>query len=394
MKVVVFNPSSGASGDMIVGSLLDLGADHEIVKSAMESFSTSVSIGKTKKRGISATKVNVESSKEHRAYDKVVKIVDGSGLDRDVIENSLKIFELIADAESTVHDTAKEDMIFHEIGADDAIADVVGSCAAFRDLNLDKYKIYSTQISVGGGFVETSHGNLPVPAPATLEILRNSSLLYQGGPAKAELLTPTGAAILAHLVDASYTYFPPIVSEAIGYGAGDLDLSIPNVLRVISGYYESLKTDEIEVLETNVDDVTGEVLGNLIDELLKEGARDVAIIPCMMKKGRSGHIIQALSKPNDTYRVARKIIEETGSLGVRVMPTKHRLITNRSKSTVKFDIGGEPVEIGVKISTDTNGNLLNTSAEFDDAKRIAAETGIPLREIIRCAEETAWNKYG
>ena len=394
MKEVVFDPFSGASGDMIVASLVDLGANKKAVKEAMTSIGDiRVDISRVSKLGIGATKVNVTSADDRgREYTKIIDVIKASGLEDVVMADSLAIFERVADAESKVHETPKDRLRFHEVGAADAIADVIGACAAFHDLGFDKCEIHSTPVRIGGGFVDTSHGRLPVPAPATLEILSNSCLMYEGGPVTQELLTPTGAAILAHFVDECNVFFPQITVERIGYGAGARDLEIPNVLRTVIGETdEMLTSDRIEVLETNVDDVTGEVLGYLIDELMSSGARDVAITPATMKKGRTGHVIRVIAQPADTGRLARKIAQETGSLGIRVTPVK-RLIAERKTSSVMINISGKKREVRVKIATDSLGRILNVSAEFEDCKEVAKELSVPIREVIRKAEDVAWSQ--
>lgn len=260
---------------------------------------------------------------------------------------------------------------------------------AFHELGLKGSRIYTLPINVGMGFVNTLHGKLPVPAPATLEILRAYSLPWQYGYTQAELLTPTGAAILAHFVNETGRC-PPMITYNVGYGAGHAELPLPNILRIIVGEIDdALISDSIEMLETNVDDVRGQVLGNLIEELLISGARDVAIIPATMKKGRSGHVIKVITKPQDSERLARKIIQETGTLGVRIIPVKHRLIVQREINKVKVMIDKKEYSIAIKIARDLRGNLLNISAEFEDCKRVAHESGIPVREVMQRAEDEA-----
>lgn len=397
MKAVVFDPFSGASGDMVVASLVDLGASHDVVKDAMTSVAGDVEIHitRTNKLGLSATKVNVMTTDAgERKYTEIVDIIKTSGLSKAVTSDALAIFDILAEAESKVHDVPKDRLHFHEVGAVDVIADVLGTCAAFHDLKLGDCKIYSMPVSVGGGFVDTAHGKLPVPAPATLEVLRNSCLIHRGGPVQEELLTPTGAAILAHFVQKCNEFLPQMCTEKVGYGTGSKDLTMPNVLRVVIGEVEgALVFDQIEVLEANVDDVSGEVLGSLIDELMKLGARDVAIIPAMMKKGRPGHIIQVIAKSEDVDALARKIVQETGSLGVRIMPIRHRLIAKRRMNSVTINIAGKNRKVGIKIATDTQGNILDISAEFDDCKKVARATHVPVREVIRKAEEIAWSQF-
>ncbi len=187
---------------------------------------------------------------------------------------------------------------------------------------------------------------------------------------------------------------PAIKTEAVGYGAGSRDFHVPNVLRIIKGEVDdSLISDRIEMLETNVDDVTGQVLSNLIEVLMDAGARDVSIIPATMKKGRSGHIIQVIAKPQDSSRLARKIIEETGSLGVRVIPIKHRLIARREMDKVSIFLNGRDFLISVKVARDLRGALLNISAEFDECKKASQESGIPVRDVIRLTEEEARKNF-
>lgn len=391
MRAVLFDPFSGASGDMITACLIDIGADAGKVKDAMElAADVGVEISKTSRNGISASRVNVTTKKEGSlTLQEIVRRVKSLSLPDDVISDAVSIFNILGKAEANVHGVTLEKLHFHELGQEDAIADIVGACTAFHDLGLKKYRIYCTPISVGKGFVEFSHGKFPVPAPAALEILKGYSLPWQLGPVEGEMLTPTGAALLAYFVN-ERGVCPPIRAERVGYGAGGRETSVPNVLRVISGEVdEALVSDRIEMLETNVDDVTGQVLGNLIDELLAAGAKDVSIIPATMKKGRSGSIIQVIAKPLDSDRLARKIIEETGSLGVRIIPVKHRLIAQREMGKVDVTIKGRVFPIAVKIARDLRGVLLNISAEFEDCKKASHEAGIPVRDVIRLTEEEA-----
>jgi hypothetical protein len=390
MKTVIFDPFSGASGDMIMGGLLDLGAKEGAIKSAMENINVKVDIERTERLGIGATKINVTyTDDEKKSYDEVVNIIERSGLKDDIINDAIHILKKITNAEANVHDTH----ILHEIGSLDLIADIIGSCVAFHDLGLKGYDVRSTYVSLGGGFVETEEGRLPVPAPATVQILMNSVLVSQGGPVPKELLTPTGAAILSHFVKSCDRFLPQMRIERVGYGAGSRELEIPNVLRMIIGELDdSLILEEIGVLETNVDDVTGEIMGNLIEELMEMGAKDVCIIPAMRKKGRSGYIIQAIAPGHLLRKIAMKMIEETGSLGVRVSPIKHRLIAQREIERVSIDIGGAKREIRVKIAKDMEGRILNIAAEFEDAKKVAREFKIPLKTVMRMAEEVAWRR--
>jgi uncharacterized protein (TIGR00299 family) protein len=391
MKALVFNPFSGAAGGMILGCALDLGADRKSIKELIEaSAPVSIDIREVVKKGIKAldVRINVPDKEPVRTYPELVDTVKAAKLPRKVEVSALDIFLRMAEAEASVHGQPDlKKLHFHEVGQSDALADIIGSSAAIHSLNCDS--VYCTPINVGSGTITCAHGTLPVPAPATLELLKRGKLYFRGGSERKELLTPTGAAILAHFAK-PVEAFPQGRVISIGYGAGDSDLAGPNVLQgVISELDSYLITDMIEMLETNADDVSGEVLGNLFEELLAMGARDVAIIPATMKKGRPAHIIKVIAKPEDTAKLARKIIIETGSLGVRVIPTRHRLMAARKIEMIKFEVEGQMYEAAVKIARDSEGILLNISAEFEDCKKISKTTGVPVKEVMRKAEEAA-----
>jgi len=391
MKALVFNPFSGAAGDMILGCTLDLGADRKTVKELIEaSVNVSVDIKEVIKKGIKAldVRINVPEKEPVRTYLELVDVVKAAGLPHNVEASALDIFLKLAEAEASVHGQPDlENLHFHEVGQSDALADIIGSSAAIHSLNCDS--VYCTPVNVGSGTIACAHGVLPVPAPATLELLRKGKFYFRGGTEQKELLTPTGAAILAHFARPLET-FPQGRVISIGYGAGDSELAGPNVLQgALSELDSCLIPDIIEVLETNADDVSGEVLGNLFEELLAMGARDVAILPATMKKGRPAHVIKVIAKPEDTAKLARKIIIETGSLGVRVIPTRHRLMAARRIESVKFEVEGQVYEAAVKIARDSEGILLNISAEFEDCKKIAKTSSVPVKEVMRRAEEAA-----
>jgi uncharacterized protein (TIGR00299 family) protein len=239
-------------------------------------------------------------------------------------------------------------------------------------------------IALGGGRLKSKHGNLSVPAPATLEILKNVPVF--GGPEEHELTTPTGAALYVNMVDETCEFYPLISNKKIGYGAGKLDLNIPNVLRIISGH-SGVPTDKINILETNLDNVTGEVIGHTFDKLLDAGALDVAVVPLLMKKNRPGHLLRVIARPGNSNKVAEAIIRETGTLGVRILPYVHRNIVTREIKPIKIHIGEMDHEINIKIGK-IGEDIINYSPEYEDAKRIADKTGIPLKDIMKRANET------
>ena len=397
MFALLFDPSAGAAGDMILAALLDLGADENRVRKAVESVGCGLEIFRQEKGHISATRARVISDRRYHSLEEAVSILQGSSLEGEALKRALAALDVLAEAESRVHDVPKSQAHFHEVGALDALADIAGSCEASSSLNADR--ILSRPISVGGGYVETAHGLLPVPGPAALEILRAHDIPWMGGPVDHELLTPTGAALLATLVDEFVPRFPLIQAQRVGYGAGSRDLAVPNLLRALRAKIISpSKADErdsdhhgerVVQLETNVDDVTGEVLGHLIELLMQEGALDVSVIPAVMKKGRSGNVVRALTRHEDMSRLAGIIVRETGSLGVRVFPSLHRFVAEREEKTVNLNLEGVAYSAAVKISR-MDGSLINVKAEYEDCKRIAKEAGIPLRMVIKKAEESGW----
>lgn len=393
MKSLIFDPFSGAAGDMILGSLISLGADGSKIREVIESaVDVSVSVDRVNKKGIDAVdvKVHVPHEEHSRHYHELVDIIKAAGLPKLVEKSALDVFAIMAEAESKVHGESLETIHFHEVGQNDALADVIGSCTAIHEIGADS--IFCTPVNVGGGRVKAAHGTMAVPAPATLEILRAGSLLSYGS-GNRELLTPTGAALLTYFAKAVEN-IPKGKVLSVGYGAGDADTEDPNVLRsMIVETSDVLTKDRIEVLETNVDDVTGEVLGNLFDKLLAAGARDVAITPTIMKKGRSGHIIKVITKAENSEQVAREIMKETGTLGIRVIPTAHRFVADRRMDRVNIRLKGEEFTVAVKIAQDRTGEILHISAEYEDCRKVADKIGLPLKEVIRRVEEEAWGEF-
>jgi pyridinium-3,5-bisthiocarboxylic acid mononucleotide nickel chelatase len=247
---------------------------------------------------------------------------------------------------------------------------------------------------VGGGLVSSAHGMLPVPGPAVLEILRFHEIPWRGGPVEQELLTPTGASLLAAMVNKFLLEYPMLRVQCIGYGAGSRKLAIPNALRGLVGQLETnLVTDRIVQLETNVDDVTGEVLAHLMELLMKTGALDVSVIPIIMKKGRSGNIIRVIVKQDEMSKASRLIMRETGSLGIRVFPNLHRFIAERESKNLEVEIGGSMFNASVKISR-LDGEILAIKPEFDDCQNIAAKISLPLREVMKKVDEAARKEIG
>ncbi|EMA18034.1 nickel pincer cofactor biosynthesis protein LarC [Haloarcula amylolytica] len=438
MRTLAFDGRMGAAGDMLLGALLAAGADREALSPVEDALAIEYAVSEVDRCGIAATRVEVlltdaetdsdgshdnsggdaghshehthgdghdhphSHSHEHthddghdhtpaeghgpsRTYAEVVELVEEMDLPKAVRTDALAIFEILGEAEASVHGTDLDDTHFHEVGADDAIADIVGACLLLDDL--DAERVVTTPLATGGGSVEMSHGTYPVPTPAVVEIAERADWSLQGGPIDRELLTPTGAAILAHVADGTES-LPSLDIDASGYGAGGWDLDDrPNVLRAMVGDGAGrLRRDEITVLETNVDDVPPEVLGDLQRSLAEVGARDVSIVPTTMKKSRPGHIVKVICRPEDAERVARRLAEATGTLGVRESGAGHRWVADREYETVVVSVDGEEFEVTVKIASDTDGTVFDVSTEYDDAAAVADATGLPVREVMQRAE--------
>jgi pyridinium-3,5-bisthiocarboxylic acid mononucleotide nickel chelatase len=393
MKALIFDPYSGASGDMIMGCLLELGADLSAVKAAVQSVGCDLKIAKAERGHISGTRAQVISDKRYQGLVEARAILQESCLEGAALERALKIMDILAQAEGRVHGIAKENARFHEIGAMDALADIAGSSAALQSLEVDE--VLSLPVSVGGGTVQAAHGLLPVPGPAALEILCSYKIPWKGGPVNQELLTPTGAAILAGFVDQFLDEHPMMRAKSVGYGAGKRELEMPNFLRAILGYHhkENHQGDQVVQLETNVDDVTGEVLGNLVELLIDGGALDASIIPAVMKKGRPGAVVRAIAKKSDIENIAGMMMAETGSLGVRIFPSLHRFTAERESISLEVELDERAFSVSFKVSRD-RGRVLNVKPEYEDCKKIASEVGLPLRMVIKKAEEAGWRVLG
>ncbi|WP_273835023.1 nickel pincer cofactor biosynthesis protein LarC [Halococcus sp. PRR34] len=435
MRTLAFDGRMGASGDMLCGALLAAGADPDVLTPVEDALDVRYATDETTKNGIRATTVDVlidgsdsddqaaephdhhdhgdendtsgghahdhdhdhnhanghdhthaEGAGPSRSYPEVVDLVESMSLSSGVEADALAIFEVLGRAEAAVHGTDLDDTHFHEVGADDAIADVVGASLLLDDLDVER--VVTTPLATGGGEVTMSHGTYPVPTPAVVEVAGRAAWSLRGGPVETELLTPTGAAILAHVAEGA-EQLPTLQVDTSGYGAGDHDFpEHPNVLRALVGDGEGeLIEDGIRVLETNLDDATPEVLGGLHESLRAAGARDVSVVPTTMKKSRPGHLVKVIVKPEDTERVARRLAVETGTLGVRETGARHRWIASREFETATIEIEGGEYAVDVKIASDAAGEVYDVSAEYDDAAAVAAEADVAVREVVRQAEE-------
>jgi uncharacterized protein (TIGR00299 family) protein len=398
MRVLVLDPFHGAAGDMITGALLDCGADRETVVRAMRAVVAEPSITQVTRAGIRALKVDTQSTPAHRTQGDVLKRIDEAAPHVPAPAQAMarRVFERINAAEEEVHGIHAH---FHEVGADDAIADIVGACTALHTLNIDRIKILPVTLGCGTG--TGSHGTFPIPAPATAAILRESGLTAVAGNHMGELCTPTGAALLAEFATLAVdeAALPAYTIKAVGYGAGTRDPEhTPNVLRAMvvetagaSGTSGELPQDTVDILETNVDDVSGEVIAHAIARFMEAGARDASAMPVIMKKGRPGFLIRVICLSATSVQLAGLMARELGTLGIRCIPVVHRFIADRTTEDVEIEIAGKRRKLPVKFGW-MHGSVYTLKAEFEPARDFAGETGVPVRDVLRIVEERAWER--
>lgn len=424
MRIIYFEPFSGISGDMALGALLDLGIEKHEFLSNLSKLGLSeyeISIEKGLKLGISGTNVNIaphevheeaiitnlakdhshqhehnhslheyhhsedsnEHSHFHRSYKDIVKIISESDITERAKHLSLKIFEQLAIAEGKIHGIEPLDVTFHEVGAVDSIVDIVGVAICLDMLDADK--ILCSSVNVGGGMVKSRHGLLPVPAPATLELLKGLPMHSSG--LFGELTTPTGAAILA-AVSVSQRFFPSIAVQKIGYGLGKRNYEFPNCLRVTMGTIdgnEDITRDSVKILETNIDNMDGEIFGYVIDKLFELGALDVWFTPIQMKKNRPATKLSVLCLDSEIEALTQCILRETTTLGIRIL-NADRVKLERSFTKVDTRFG----EITLKVSRFSSG--IKAIPEYEECKKLAEKSDVPLRDVYEAAKY-AYNIY-
>lgn len=392
MIAIIDPQGSGISGNMIVGAMIDLGLDIEPVIEVMQQYGSyfgevDVSVSKVKKSGITASYADVKcNDNETISFKELTRRLDEINhpeVTQEILKFSKKVFETLAKAESKVHGSTIEKVHFHEVGAADAVADILGASYCYYKLKMQDMKVYGMPVALGGGSVKTSHGTLTIPAPATLEILKDIPVF--GGPVDFELTTPTGAALLVNMVDEFTNYYPLLNNKNIGYGAGKLELPHPNVLRIVASESE-LQSDNVTILETNLDNVTGEVMGNLFNTLLIAGARDVSIIPTITKKNRPGFLLRVIAKPVDCDTLSESIIRETGTLGVRVIPYIHRNIASRKIVPIELEINDSQFEIDIKVGT-IGDEIISIKPEYEDVRKVSENVGVPVKDVMNLALE-------
>ena len=381
MNLAYFDCFSGISGDMTLGALVDAGCDVARLRSELQALQVpgwELSAEKVWKNGMAATyaKVKTEEQRAHRSLTEVLEILRRSDLAPRVRDRARAVFQKLGEAEARVHDVPLEKIHFHEVGAVDAIVDIVGACIGFHALGIDKFAC--SPLNVGGGTTKMAHGVLPVPAPATANLLQGKPTYSNG--VQRELVTPTGAAIVATLCD-TFGPQPPMTVSAIGYGAGTADLEgQPNVLRIMIG--ESTEKavpgydEEICVIEANLDDMNPQIYGYFLERALAAGALDVYTTSVQMKKNRPGTLLTVLCKPQDTNALTSLIFAETTTFGVRTTNAQRRILP-REHVSVSTTFG----DVRIKLSR-VNGRILHVSPEFEDCRKLAVERNVPLQQVI------------
>jgi uncharacterized protein (TIGR00299 family) protein len=359
---------------MLLGALIDAGARPELLDdvAARLGLDVDISVRREQRHGLSATRVVVASGdRGDRSWSAVQDLLLDSQLAPPVKAGAFEVLKRMAEAEARVHDVAPADVHLHELGAVDTLIDVCGALALLADLEIEK--VACSPIPIGRGIIQTAHGSLPLPAPATVELLRGAALF--GVEAQAELVTPTGAALAATLAR-EWGPCPALLLEGVGYGAGERELpDRPNVLRVLIGGTDAARTTDVALLETNLDDMNPELVPDAVERCFAAGALDVWTSPVQMKKGRPGIVFSALVRPHDEPAVAAAILEETSSLGVRAASMRRHELEREERSV---EVGGGSVR--VKLGR-LNGRVVTVSPEHDDCAVVAGRTGSSVKSV-------------
>jgi hypothetical protein len=378
MRIAYFDCFSGISGDMLLGALLDAGLSFALLKKEISRLPLKgyrISRRKVTRAGFTGTKVTVRLEKKEpprRRLQDILKIIQKSGLSAKTKLNARRIFQHLARAEAKVHNIPFGEVHFHEVGAVDAIIDIVGTCIGLEALEVDR--IISSPVAVGRGFVECAHGRLPVPAPATALLLEGVPIVQS--EEEAELATPTGVAILTVLAS-SFGSLPQMRIEKVGYGAGERENKLmPNLLRVFIGQKEpATETDQMLVIQTNIDDMSPEIFGYLYQRLFDAGAVEAFTTPVGMKKGRPGIMLSVILPAEAKTGVERILFEETTTFGVRYFPVRRSKLT-RSSVSLKTEIGQVRVKIGKR-----SGRIFSVSPEYEDCRKLAEKNKLPLKKV-------------
>ena len=390
MKIAYFDCFSGISGDMTVGALLDAGLKIETLEKELKKlglYGYQLEVNKVVKKGISATqfKVRIKEEGVERRFKDFLTIIEKSKLDEEIKKETKKIFFNIAQAESKIHRKDLDKIHFHEIGGLDSIIDITSAVIGIKNLGIEE--IYSSALPVGKGFVKCAHGVIPVPAPATLELLKNIPT-YSGG-IESEMITPTGAGIIGTLAK-SFRERPLMKIERTGYGAGEKEFTIPNLLRVSIGEKilkdehskDGYVSDEAVLIETNIDDMNPEFYDYIMEKLFSQGALDVFLTPIQMKKNRPAHMFSIVVYEQNLKEILEVLFSESTTLGVRIREIK-RLRLAQQNFIAETKYGKIRVKVGI-----FKGDIKNVAPEYEDCKKIAKQYKVPLKEVY---EETKWS---
>ena len=401
---------AGIAGDMLMSSLVDAGASKTKVTEAIfacsnflkDSMIINAHFAKVVSHSFAATQLQMNSKDEvftrkgTEMYSALVRCCDSVGLESRAKTFALDSLKMLISAEATIHGQNFDNVHLHEASSIDTLADLVGCATALQDLQLFDARIYSTKVAIGGGLLSFSHGTISNPASAILEIFKNKRFVLVGGPAEDELTTPTGAAMLVNLVQGSVNYYPSIAPEKIGYGAGIKKFEgFPNVVRVVIGtsgtVYETTK-DIVYVVETNIDDASGELVGNVIEQL-SDIAKDVTVISGTTKKNRPTYLIKIISESTQLNNVLELLFNESGTLGARVQEVE-RIVLPRDIVTMSVNINGNVLDVRVKIVKDSSGRITNVKPEFEDIKVIATKCQIPVKKAMDQVKAEVIKKLG
>jgi len=381
LKIAYFDCCSGISGDMVIGALIDSGLDVKILQRELRKLPIngySISAAKDERHHIvgSNFRVRFKESRHHRTFKDIKNLISRSKLSHKVKELSTTIFFNLAKAEAKVHGCKIDDVHFHEVGAIDSIIDIVGTAIGIEQLDIEK--VYASPLSLGSGWVKTLHGRMPVPAPATLELLKGVTIIPS--PVASELTTPTGAAIIKTLAQ-DFGDMPKMKIQNTGYGIGDkVFKEIPNVLRLIIGE-RSGDPEKLLIMETNIDDMNPQIYDYLMTRLFKKGALDVFLTPIQMKKGRPAVLLKVLCPAKQRDALMDTIFEETTTLGVRTYEV-NRYCLERKIEDVLTSYGKVRIKVSLK-----NGKPINIQPEYEDCRKAAQKKNVPLKQVMDAAKK-------
>jgi len=402
MVIVIDSQIAGISGDMLLSALVDLGADKSKIIKAIKiaedelpgSTINKIDFGKIKKNGIESTELNLDINEKtnERQGTEIQKCIQNT-LEKIDISDKAKSFantsiKVLMKAESKIHGATLSSIHFHEASSIDTVIDIIGTAVALDDLKLLNDEIVTTPVAVGGGTLTFSHGTTSNPAGAILEIFRNSNIIISGGQVNEEITTPTGASMLTSITKTCMDYYPKMKIKSVGYGAGKKNFDgFSNVLKIVIGEKsKEFQHDIVKVLETNVDDVSGEILGNMIEKIMKAGAKDVTISSAITKKGRPTNLVSVICDSLSMNQIIDLLVSETGTLGVRVR-TSERFTVPRSIEKIPIMIQGSTYDVKCKISYD-GASIKNFKIESDDIKLISnsiSQSFKKTEELVRIA---------